>query len=852
MRVILVILTLLISGDLLAQRIFGTVKSEKGNLLPFASITVKGTAKGTTANEKARYSIAAPGPGTLTLICRHIGFATEEKTVDIAGDKEVEFILKEQQLMLDEVVVTNNREDPAYEVIRNAIAKRSYYQKQVKSFRCAYYGKDKLSLRSLPKKIFGQKIETDDKKDMGLDSAGKGILYLSESLSDVYFREPDKIKTEVKSSRVSGSNSFGFAFPVFISLYENNVKVFEQLAGSRGYISPIAEGALAYYKYKFLGTFWEGGRSVNAIRVTPRRLYEPLFTGVINITDDDWRIHSFDLFLSKKAQLEILDTLRITQLHEAVTDEVWRVSNQLVDFSFKILGIAANGKFLSVYSDYVVNPEFPKNFFDRVLIKYDTAVSSRKKEYWDTVRPVMLEPEEQLDYKVKDSVFLVRQDEERKVNVDSLRKKQGPVKPWHIINKGIDRTHYGDSGRYNWGISPLLGSTQFNTAEGVNSTLSGYFEKNLKKARARLLVIPKFRYGFGNGHLNPSLEASWEARGLSSRRILRRWSVEAAGGKRVSQFNPEMPITEMVNTYSTLFYGFNFMKTYENFFFTAGWKKTTESGFRISAGLLWEDRMPLDNTNKFTLNKADSVHITPNYPLELIQEPMLRHRAMLFQFSISFQPGQRYIQFPHQRMPIGSRWPTFSLAFSKGLPDVFGSDVDYDKWRFHISDERNLGMPGTLKYKLGAGGFLNSKKVFAPDYQHFNGNQTWVASEYVNSFQVADYYQNSTTTRFYMTGHLEHHFNGLLTNKIPGFRKLKWNLVGGANAFYVNEDNHYADFFIGLENIFKIFRLDWVASMYNRHWQPAVIRLGAGGLLGSSMKMNQGRGSSSRSISLSF
>jgi hypothetical protein len=246
------------------------------------------------------------------------------------------------------------------------------------------------------------------------------------------------------------------------------------------------------------------------------------------------------------------------------------------------------------------------------------------------------------------------------------------------------------------------------------------------------------------------------------------------------------------------------------------------------------------------------VHISPNYPVELMQAPFERHQALVLQSSISFQPGQRYIQFPHHRVPIGSRWPTFSLSYAKGVRDLLGSDVDFDKWSFHISDERNLGMPGLLKYKIGAGGFLNSKKVYAPDYRHFNGNQTWVASDYVNSFQAANYYQNSTTARFYMIGHIEHHFNGLLTNKIPGFRKLKWNLVAGTNTFYVNQDSHYADLFVGLENIFKVFRVDWVASLYNRQWQPAVIRLGAGGLLGGSMNMSRGRGEASRSISLKF
>ena len=46
---------------------------------------------------------------------------------------------------------------------------------------------------------------------------------------------------------------------------------------------------------------------INTIQVTPRREYEPLFSGIINITEGDWRIFSCDLLLTKKSQMEILD-----------------------------------------------------------------------------------------------------------------------------------------------------------------------------------------------------------------------------------------------------------------------------------------------------------------------------------------------------------------------------------------------------------------------------------------------------------------------------------------------------------------------------------------------------------------
>jgi hypothetical protein len=124
------------------------------------------------------------------------------------------------------------------------------------------------------------------------------------------------------------------------------------------------------------------------------------------------------------------------------------------------------------------------------------------------------------------------------------------------------------------------------------------------------------------------------------------------------------------------------------------------------------------------------------------------------------------------------------------------------------------------------------------DYQHFNGNQTFFASEYMNSFQVAPYYANSTTASFYAVGHIEHHFNGFLTNKIPLFKKLNWYLVAGSNAFYVNSNNNYVEVFGGVENIFKLLRVDFVGSYLDGKNGQFGVRLGLGGLLGGQLKLD--------------
>ena len=659
-------------------------------------------------------------------------------------------------------------------------------------------------------------------------------------------QQPDKIKLEVLSSRVSGSGSFGFNFPSFISLYSNNVKIFTERFNPRGFISPIADGALNFYRFKYLGTFFENGRSTSSIQVTPKRKFEPLFSGIINIVEDEWSIQSFNLTLTKTSQLEVMDTLQISQLHVPLDGGIRRVKNQLLHFNFKQLGIDAGGNFLTVYSDYNVKPKFSKKYFDNVVIKYDTGVNKKSVAYWDSTRVVPLEKEEELDYKKKDSIYLQNKDSLlSRRSIDSLNKNQPKIKPTDIFLRGIRRNHFSKTNTISWGIDPLITNAEYNPAEGVVTNVTGYISKFGNKSRSGITFRPTIRYGFNNTHLNPQASLTFFTREQDSATTkLKRYSVTVAGGKRVSQFNKESNFLPLSNTIGTLFYGKNYLKTYENNFGSIAYNRRFESGLRFTVYGLFENRIPLNNTTNFTIYKRDSSKITPNYPDERISAQFEPHKALIAGFTISFRPGQRFIQYPTYKVGIGSRYPTFTLNYSKGINNVFNSGVNFDKWRFSIQDDKNLKIAGAIKYKFGIGGFLNSQKVFIQDFQHFNGNRVLSATEYVNSFQLATYYEYSTTERFYSFGHVEHHFNGLFTNKIPLFRKLNWNLVAGSNALYINQQNNYIEVFGGLENIFKIFRVDAVVG-YGQKDVRTGIRIGAGGLLGGSISRAAGGGNTS-------
>jgi hypothetical protein len=811
-----------------AAVITGLIADTKGSPLPYASVSIKGTTKGTTANSVGIYSISLP-EGKYTLVCQYVGYSKEEKIVTVTGGNvKVDFSLSLQELTLSEVVIKQG-EDPAYAIIREAIKKRDYYNHQVDSFKVDIYIKGLLRSRGLPRKVFGQEVERSNQD--GLDSLGKGILFLTESLTKVAYKKPDKMKYEVISSRASGGG-FGLSFPLFINFYQNNVSVFNNSLNPRGFVSPIADGAISYYKFRYEGSFMEDNKMVNTISVIPRRKNEPLFSGTIQITEDDWRIYSLDLLTTNAYQLEMIDSLRISQIHSAVKPDTWKTKNQVVYVAAKKLGFDITGNFVNVYSDYDLQPVFPKKYFDRIVMKYDTAFNKKDTTYWNNIRPIALENDEARDYTFKDSINKVYRDSfYSKRNIDSLRRSRKPVTIKSIFWTGATRSYYNKKMTAIYKLSPLLKRVSYNTVEGVSAHVDQSLSLLPRRGKYNFRIASKSQYGFSNTHLNSHGELTIQRKTPSPRLQ----SLQLAGGKRLVQFNADEPILPLLNSLYTLLGKQNYMKVYENWFGSASLLNRYDNGLSWKLHATWEDRLPVENTTDFSFFNKDKT-LLPNHPYELKDRPFEKHQALVAGVAVSWQPGQRYIQFPWSKVSLGSSYPTFELEYERGVKELLGSDVDFDKWKFTVSDNVNLKLRGEFKYRVSIGGFINDNRVEIPDLRHFNGNQTFTNRRYLNSFQIAPYYKYSNSEEFYALGHVEHHFNGLLSNKIPLFNKLKWYFVAGANAFYVNRSNYYAEAFAGIENIFKIFRVDFINAYQPGSGNSFGVRVGLGGLFGGLIK----------------
>jgi outer membrane cobalamin receptor len=99
---------LVFSFSLAAQQqsvqLSGKITSTENELLEFATVMLKGTTIGTTANDKGEYLLAA-APGEYTLVVRSLGYAAVEKVVSLTRRQTVNVVMKPEVNALGEVFV---------------------------------------------------------------------------------------------------------------------------------------------------------------------------------------------------------------------------------------------------------------------------------------------------------------------------------------------------------------------------------------------------------------------------------------------------------------------------------------------------------------------------------------------------------------------------------------------------------------------------------------------------------------------------------------------------------------------------------------------------------------------------
>ena len=788
-------------------QIKGTVTDEKGTPLPFVSIFEENTYNGTTTNEQGRFEINIKTPGNHTLLFQYLGYKTAKQVVTL--DKtpvEIEVVLVEENIILNEVVI-NPKDNPANEIIRNAIKNKKDNSAKTARYTADFYSRGIFRVKNLPKTILGQKLDFFDEI---IDSTRSGILYLSETVSRITFQKPDKMKEEIIASKVSGrDNGFSFnnASSANFDFYDNYLEF------DANVVSPIADNAFNYYRYQFEGSFFtENRQQINKIKIIPRRETEPVMSGYIYIVDDTYAIYAVDVnFTGTQIQNPALNTLALKQnfSYNSAT-KVWAKNTQTLDFDAGMFGINMSGRFTYVFTNFTFPEKFEKKTFTAEVIKFEENANKKEDSFWNTIRPVPLTGEETTDYIKKDAL---QEKKKSKTYLDSIDAKRNKFGFTDILNG------YSYSNSFKkWSINyngPLL-NTSFNTVQGWNTNIGlSYFKRNEDK-NTYYGFGSSLAYGFSDERFRPTAYFSSKLSNKSKTYL------SVYGGNSVNQFNREEPISKLINSVSSLFFKNNFMKLYEKNFIASNFSREILNGLDMSLGLEYAERKPLFNTTDYAVIKSEDQY-SSNHPLLPLDETAAiidRHNLVKMNIGARIKFGQQYITRPDGKYNLGNdKYPSISINYEKGMAGN-EDNYNYDKISARLQYSLTLKNKGEIDINTKAGKFFNADGISFVDFQHFNGNQTHVVfgSSYTNQFNLLPYYAASTNDSYWET-HMEYSDKGFIMNKIPLLNKLQSKLVLGFKNLSIPNRNPYQEFSAGLSNLgfgkYRILRIDYVRSYQN-------------------------------------
>ncbi len=842
----------------------GTIQNEAGNPLEFASIFIKENGKGAIANVEGIYEIRL-APGRYTMVFQYLGYTTLVKEFEaVKGSQQLDIVMKKQAYQLQEVQVVAGDEDPAYTVMRKAIAKADYHRNQLDSYEAKVYIKGSGRMINAPA-LFRAQIEKE-----GLDST---TAFVTESVSRIEFQRPNKYKETVISIRSQGEDNDTSPNGYFQgSFYDDD---------NDGSVSPLSRKAFAYYKFKLEGFYEDRGYFVNKIKVTPRSRGENVFEGYIYILEDYWSIHSLDLttyFLGFENNIE--------QIYAPIRENVWMPVSFKFNISGKILGFRFEYKYLATADDYkiVINPDLDTDFrvidesietelaaqlekqkdqknasvyekleigeeltrkdLRKLMREYekeeqkvqeepevvsernltiDSTAYEKDSTYWAVVRPIPLTKYEVKGYARVDSLAQVEKEEE-----------EGASGSGFSFDDTFTGYKFKTGKKSSFGYSSLLLGIQFNPVEGFSLHEDLTFTSRQEKSRWEVQVTP--RYAFAR----KKLTGMAGIKTLSDDDNINGYEIGIKGGRYIFQYNEERPINEFLSMFENLFFERNFIRLFEKDFVQVYGEKTIGK-WSLNGSFEWAERYTLENNTHQTWIKYDDRNYASNIPVNDAVTPPLAGAESAFIAAIGFdvRPWQKYAIRNGKKEILDTATPLFSFKYRTAWPiDFLNTSASFSQLDFIFKHQFRVGARSNVHMKVNAGIFLDNKSMAFTDFKHFTGNQLrYTTADPVGSFRLLEYYRHSTNDR-YLAANVHYGFRKFIITQLPAV----WMLGMRENLFvnYLNTPTSQNYFEVGysLDKIFRFFRLEAVASFQDGKYKDFGVLIGISTELGGPVSVN--------------
>ena len=793
-----------------------------GERLPYVSLIFKGTTIGTATDGDGNFSFSAL-TDVKNLEVSYLGYDTKEVKVIPGKTNNLKIKLAPNGITLNEVVVKpkkekySKKENPAVKFVKQVIASReSNDPRNHDYFQYDQYEKMVFAMNDYhpkPKKNgkpgkFDFLIDFVDTLDVGTT-----ILPVSEKekVESVYYRkEPKSEKRIVKGNKSSGVDEIfsrdgiqQFLNEVFreVDIFKNDIPLFLQR-----FVSPLSTIGPNYYKYYLLDTLNVNGQKCVDLGFVPFNSETFGFTGHLFVTlDSTFFVQKAILNVPKDINLNFVSGMTIEQTFERTPDSTRIITKDDINVNFK-LSEKSKGMYarrLNIYS----NHSFDEPDAKRALVFKESApvitlkdAYQQSEDFWTSNRP-----EEAI--------------KKNPNSVEKLMAKFRSVPIFYITEKVVSVLVSGyiptnkDPLKSKFEFGPMNTAISGNAIEGarfrVGGTTTTAFSRNL----------------FFDGYM---------AYGTKDEKLKYDALVEYSFNDR-KEYRKEFPLNSirLEYMYDINQLGQQYMYASKDNMFLA-WKrqKDTRATYLRQAELTYYHEhynglaygAVIRNRREYATEYAVFDRIGPDGAISPVKSYDMTELELKFRYA----KDEKFYQTRNLRYPITFDALIFNFSHVMAKKDLLGSSYDYHRTDIGIQKRFWFSAFGYVDLITKAGKVWN--KVPYPLLILPNANLSYtIQPESYTNMNAMEFISDE-----YASWDLTYYMNGNLLNRLPLVKKLKWrevfcfrglwghltdknNPMNGGEGLYLFPNGSYTlgkapymEASIGIENIFKFLRLDYV------------------------------------------
>lgn len=773
-------------------KIMGTVIDRKSKQpIPFVNIFFKGSGIATTTDFEGRYSLETKTP-TDTLQAQYMGYENATSGVVKNRFQFIDFELKPVSYELAEVVILPGL-NPAEVLLKKVIDHKAFNNPDdFDAYEFEAYTKIQIDANNFTERLKDRGIMKPfrfvfENVDTSIIN-GKAYLpvFFTETLSEVYYRKnPQTLREIIKATRISGmknasiSSMLGNSY-VNANLYKNYIDMFE-----KNFVSPLANFGLAYYRYYLTDSSFIDHDWCYKLSFKPRRSQELTFTGTLWITDSTYALKKADIRLVGDANVNLINEIVINQDFQRVDSTHFLLASEELVAD---LNITENSKWTigfyvhrnSSFRNLRVNERRPDADYN---IPNDVVVldSATQKDdlFWARARHDSLTAEQLSIYHMTDTIQTVPA---FKIYKELFTILTTGYKVWGQVE-----------------IGPWSSIYSFNEIEGDRIRLGG---RTSNKFSTMSMIEAHLAYGTRDRKFKGGADFwyRFKKNPNSGFGMAYRYDIEQLGESQ-NALRTDYIVGSLIrrNPQNKLSMVEEIKGFYEHEWFF---------GFSNKLMITRREIFPMGST-LFTYNDNGRVFTRPSITTSEIS------------FSLHFAFHEKIIMGEFERMSLGTHYPVLDVGYAYGAKDLWGGDYDYHRLQLSLKQRYKVGALGWSRYYIEAGKIWGTLPYSL--LKLHEANETLSFDEY--AINTMNYYEFVSDE--YLHLYFTHHFDGLLFNKIPLLKKLRWREVihGRCVMGHMNDANRaynnlpantytlgqpYYEAGVGIENIFTFLRLDGI------------------------------------------